>query len=104
MAIGRGPCLGRARLLGNPLPLSHGIPPRPPQVDCEVRSAEVERVGVDLLSRELQEQLPGDMGGLAESFERLQHSLQQAQDYVDAVVVRGGAAARSAAGQRGAAA
>lgn len=29
------------------------------------------------------------MEGLAESFERLQHSLQQAQAYVDAVVVSG---------------
>jgi hypothetical protein len=38
-------------------------------------------------STELQEKLPGDMDGLADSFERLQHSLQQAQDYVDAVVV-----------------
>lgn len=36
-----------------------------------------------------QDKLPGDMEGLAESFERLQHSLQQAQAYVDAVVVSG---------------
>lgn len=113
------------------------------EVDCEVRSTEAERVGVDLLrwvpgvagrrwqtcacacssasrwscaastqvcalaapamrlpaaeryarpllpccSTELQEKLPGDMEGLADSFERLQQSLQQAQDYVDAVVV-----------------
>ena len=39
-------------------------------------------------STELQAKLPGDMDGLGETFERLQHSLQQAQDYVDAVVVR----------------
>ena len=41
------------------------------------------------LLRLLQDKLPGDMEGLAESFERLQHSLQQAQAYVDAVVVSG---------------
>ncbi|KAI7845685.1 hypothetical protein COHA_000799 [Chlorella ohadii] len=56
------------------------------EVECEVRSADVERIGVDVLSSELQDKLPGDMEGLAESFERLQHSLQQAQAYVDAVV------------------
>lgn len=35
--------------------------------------------------------LAGDMEGLGESFERLQQSLQQAQEYVDAVVVSGAA-------------
>lgn len=52
-----------------------------------MRAGEAERVGMDLLSAELAEKLPGDMEGLGESFERLQQSLQQAQDYVDAVVV-----------------
>lgn len=63
------------------------------QVDCEVRAGEAERVGTDLLTSELADNLPGDMEGLAESFERLQHSLQQAQEYVDAVVVSGGGGA-----------
>lgn len=56
------------------------------EVECEVRAGEAERVGMDLLSTELAEKMPGDMEGLSDSFERLQHSLQQAQDYVDAVV------------------
>jgi len=58
-------------------------------VDCEVKAGDAERVGSDLLSSELAEALPGDMEGLGESFERLQQSLQEAQDYVDAVVVSG---------------
>lgn len=86
-------------------PTSHvRLPPAPPpipQVDCEVRAGEAERVGTDLLTSELADRLPGDMEGLAESFERLQHSLQQAQEYVDAVVVSGALAAGSGAGQRG---
>jgi hypothetical protein len=40
-------------------------------------------------STELVDRVPSDMEGLAESFERLQHSLQQAQEYVDDVVVSG---------------
>ncbi|KAL4428083.1 hypothetical protein ABPG75_002172 [Micractinium tetrahymenae] len=56
------------------------------EVDCEVRAGEAERVGTDLLTSEVADKLPGDMEGLADSFERLQHSLQQAQEYVDAVV------------------
>lgn len=38
-------------------------------------------------STELQDKLPSDMESLAESFSRLQQSLQQAQAYVDDVVV-----------------
>lgn len=34
------------------------------------------------------DKIPDDMEGLVSSFDRLQRSLQQAQDYVSAVVVR----------------
>lgn len=82
-------CHGRRHLtLLSPTAAATGLPPL--QVDCEVRAGEAERVGTDLLTSELADRLPGDMEGLAESFERLQHSLQQAQDYVDAVVVSRG--------------
>ena len=43
--------------------------------------------GVCCCSTELVDRVPSDMEGLAESFERLQHSLQHAQEYVDDVVV-----------------
>lgn len=56
------------------------------EVPCEVRPTEMEHVSEDLLSTELTEKLPGDMESLADSFERLQQSLQQAQNYVDDVV------------------
>lgn len=56
------------------------------EVGCEVRTAEAERLGLELLTAELSEALPGDQEGLADSFGRLQQSLEAARAYVDAVV------------------
>ena len=59
------------------------------EVECEVKAVEAERVGANLLSAESTEKLPSEMEGLHSSFERLQHSLEAAKAYVDAVVVSG---------------
>ena len=56
---------------------------------AEVKAVEAERVGANLLSAESTEKLPSEMEGLHSSIERLQHSLEAAKAYVDAVVVSG---------------
>lgn len=56
------------------------------EVECEVRTVEAEHVGVDLLTAELTEKLPGDLEGLASSFGKLQQSLEAAKAYVDEVL------------------
>lgn len=56
------------------------------EVPCEVKTVEAERMGVDLLRSAECEKIPDDMEGLVATFDRLQRSLQQAEEYVADVV------------------
>lgn len=56
------------------------------EVQCEVKTVEAERLGVDLLQSEEVDKIPDEMESLVASFDRLEASLAQAQDYVGAVV------------------
>ncbi|KAK9820279.1 hypothetical protein WJX72_008550 [[Myrmecia] bisecta] len=56
------------------------------EVSCEVRTSEVEKVGVELLETEITDKIPTDIEGLHASFGRLQESLERTYNYVDDVV------------------
>mmetsp|Transcript_11231 Transcript_11231/g.33713 ORF Transcript_11231/g.33713 Transcript_11231/m.33713 type:complete len:288 (-) Transcript_11231:1486-2349(-) len=56
------------------------------EVPCEVRTAEVEKIGVELLSNPKTAKLPANADSLGQSIERLEASISAAQEYVSAVV------------------
>ncbi|KAL0018674.1 hypothetical protein WJX79_009830 [Trebouxia sp. C0005] len=56
------------------------------QVPCEVRTVEVERLGIELLQNEVTEKLPSEAENLQTGIGRLQSALNKASQYVDDVV------------------
>lgn len=56
------------------------------QVPCEVRTVEVERLGIELLQNEVTEKLPSEAENLQTAIGRLQSALNKASQYVDDVV------------------
>ncbi|CAL8461835.1 g1366 [Coccomyxa elongata] len=56
------------------------------RVEVEVKTAEVESIGVPLLKKDVVEKLPTDLDGLQTTIKRLHDSLEQAHAYVDDVV------------------
>lgn len=56
------------------------------QVPCEVRTVEVERLGIELLQNEVTEKLPSEAENLQTAITRLQTALNKAYQYVDDVV------------------
>lgn len=56
------------------------------QVPCEVRTVEVERLGIELLQNEVTEKLPSEAENLQTAISRLQTALDKASQYVDDVV------------------
>ncbi|KAL3132388.1 hypothetical protein ABBQ32_008957 [Trebouxia sp. C0010 RCD-2024] len=56
------------------------------QVPCEVRTVEVERLGIELLQNEVTEKLPSETENLQTAITRLQSALGKAYQYVDNVV------------------
>ncbi|DBA99108.1 TPA: hypothetical protein ACH3X1_014242 [Trebouxia sp. C0004] len=56
------------------------------QVPCEVRTVEVERLGIELLQNEVTEKLPSEAENLQTAIGRLQLALNKASQYVDDVV------------------
>jgi translation initiation factor 3 subunit F len=56
------------------------------EVPCEVRAAEAERAGAELLTAELTEKLPGDGEGLATTLDKVDRALAMAESYVEHVL------------------
>lgn len=56
------------------------------EVPCEVRTAEVEKIGVDLLSNPRTDKLPASADSLGHSIERLESAISSAHEYASAVV------------------
>jgi translation initiation factor 3 subunit F len=56
------------------------------EVPCEVKTAEIEKIGVDVLSSQKSDRMPLDSDSLAQSIARLESSISQAHQYVDDVV------------------
>lgn len=84
--------LGIKAFVSRLLTLSHNHPDDSPlatefqEVPCEVRTAEVEKIGVDLLSNPKTDKLPANADSLGRSVQRLESSISAAHEYVSAVV------------------
>eukprot|EP00884_Botryococcus_braunii_P007735 jgi/Botrbrau1/16963/Bobra.49_2s0025.1 len=56
------------------------------EIDCEVRTVELEKLGVDVMQKVETDKLPKEMDSLEVTFRRLLTLLEQTYDYVDGVV------------------
>lgn len=56
------------------------------EVSCQVQTNAVERIGVELLSKQMTDKLPTDIEGLQSSFAKLESVLAQTSQYVDDVL------------------